>query len=105
MGCGPVVAAAQSLPIQYSNNEDEDDNDRGDDAAPPTVVPPPAPAPPAATPEEIVVNEEDPMEIVPEQEELEVHDVVLADAEPELSPSRMMDDLDVSTEADYDVDE
>jgi hypothetical protein len=88
-----------------ANDEDEDDNDRGGDAAPPTIVPPPAPAPPAATPEEIVVNEEDPVEIVPEQEEPEVHDVVLADAEPELSPSRMMDDLDDSTEADYDVDE
>jgi hypothetical protein len=63
-----------------------------------TIATPPAPAPPAATPEEIIVNEEDPMKMVLEQE----------DAEPELSPSRMMDDLDDlddPTEANYDVDE
>jgi hypothetical protein len=63
-----------------------------------TIATPPAPAPPAAAPEEIIVNEEDPMKMVLEQE----------DAEPELSPSRMMDDLDDldnPTEANYDVDE
>jgi hypothetical protein len=64
-----------------------------------TIATPPAPAPPAAAaPEEIIVNEEDPMEMVLEQE----------DAEPELSASRMMDDLDDldnPTEANYDVDE
>jgi hypothetical protein len=56
----------------------------------------------------IAVNEEDPMEMVPEQEAPKTHEVILVDAEPELqqpclfnmivrdyeeSPSRMMDDL------------
>jgi hypothetical protein len=90
------------------DDEDEDDDDRGDDTATPAAAPPPAHAPPATTHEEIAVNEEDPMEMVPEQEEHEVHNVVLADSEPELRPSRMMDDLedlDGPIEADYDVDE
>jgi hypothetical protein len=93
------------------------------------VAPPPAHAPPATTPEMITVNEEDPVEMVLEQEALEAHDVILADAEPEPpqprlfhvimrdyeeSPSRMMDgphklddldNLEDLTEADYDVDE
>jgi hypothetical protein len=77
----------------------------------------------------IVVNEEDPMEMVPEEEALEALEVILADAESELpqphlfnvimrdykeSLSRMidgphelddLDDLDDLTEADYDLDE
>jgi hypothetical protein len=61
-------------------------------------------------PEEIIVNEEDLVEMaqVLEQEEPEVHNVVLAEAEPEVRPSRLMDaldDLDDPIEADYDVDE
>jgi hypothetical protein len=58
-------------------------------------------------PKEIVVNKKDPVEMaqVPEQEEPEVHNVVLAEAEPELRPSRLMDALDDPIEADYDVDE
>jgi hypothetical protein len=89
----------------------------------PASMPPPAPVPPAAAPEVIVIEEEDPVEMVPEQEPPVAHDVILADAlfEPpqphlfnvimrdyEESPSRMMDDLhelDNLTEADYDVDE
>jgi hypothetical protein len=76
-------------------------------------------------PEEIV-KEEASMEMVPEQEDPEAHEVILANAEPELpqprlfnvimsnyeeSLSRMMnglhelDDLDDPTEANYDVDE
>jgi hypothetical protein len=47
-------------------------------------VPLPAPAPPASAREEIIVDEEDPMEMVPEQEAPEVHDVIMADKEPEL---------------------
>jgi hypothetical protein len=86
---------------------------------------PPAPATPAALPEEII-EEEALVEMVPEQEALMVHEVILADAEPEPpqprhfnmvmrdyeeSPLRMEngphepDDLDDLTEADYDVDE
>jgi hypothetical protein len=83
--------------------EDEDADDGGD------AVTPPAPTPPvAAAPEEIIV-EEDPVEMVPEQEAPMVHEVILADAEPEMpqprfypalvrdyeeSPPKMMDDLD-----------
>jgi hypothetical protein len=58
--------------------------------------------------------------MVLEQEAPKVHEVILPDAEPkppqpclytmvmtdyEESPSRMFDDMDDSTEADYDVDE
>jgi hypothetical protein len=46
---------------------------------------PPAPVPPAAATEVVAVNEEDPVEMVPEQEASEAHEVVLAEAEPELS--------------------
>jgi hypothetical protein len=90
---------------------------------PVAMAPPPAPTPPvAATPKEIV-EEEDPMEMVLEQEAPVVHGVILADAEPELpqlhlyhmlmrdyeeSSSRMMDDLDDMddlTKASSDMDE
>jgi hypothetical protein len=98
-------------------------------APPAAAVPPPAPTPPAATPEVITVNEEDPVEMVAEQEAPEAYEVILANVEPKLpqprlfnvimrdyeeSPSRMMDgpheldhldDFDDPTEADYDVDE
>jgi hypothetical protein len=101
-----------------ADNEDEDEDDDGGDTAAP-----PAAAPPTPTHEVIVIEEEDPVEIVPKQEAVEAHEVILVDAEAELlqprlftvimrdyeeSPSRMMDDLDDlddSTEADYDVDE
>jgi hypothetical protein len=77
-------------------DKDEDGNDGGD-----------ATAPPAAAPEEII--EEGHVEMVPEQEAPVAHEVILADAEPEMpqpriyhalvrdyeeSPLRMMDDLD-----------
>jgi hypothetical protein len=104
---------------ENNDNEDEDDDDEGNTAAPT------APAPPAAAPEEII-KEEAPVEMVPEQEAPVAHEVILADAEPELplpclfnmimrdyeeSPQWMengpheLDDLDDPTEADYDVDE
>jgi hypothetical protein len=86
-------------------------------------VAPPAATPPTATLEVIIVKEEDPVEMVPEQEAPEAHEVILADVEPEPPqprlynmimkvyeefPSRMMDDpheLDDPTKDDYDVDE
>jgi hypothetical protein len=104
------------------NDDDEDDNDRGDTAASP------APMPHVVVPEEII-EEDAPMEIVPEQEAPVAHEVILADAEPELpqprlfnmimsdykeSLSRMvdsphelndLDNLDDPTEVDNDVDE
>jgi hypothetical protein len=104
---------------ENDNDEDEDDDDGGD------AVAPLAPVPPTAAPKEIV-EEETPMEIVLEQESPVVHEVILADAEPELPQPRLfnmimrdyeessprmanglheLDDLDDPTEADYDVDE
>jgi hypothetical protein len=66
--------------------EEEDANDGGDAAAPPTAAPPP-PAPPTAMPEEI--NEEGPMEAIPEQEVLMLHEVIMAKAEPEIPQLRL----------------
>jgi hypothetical protein len=56
--------------------EDEDANDKRDVAAPPI------PAPPTVAPEEI--DDEDPIEMVPEQEALVAQEVILADAELEM---------------------
>jgi hypothetical protein len=61
--------------------EEEDVDDGGDAATPPAAAPPPL-APPAAVPEEI--DEEGPMEAIPEQEASIQHEVILADAEPEI---------------------
>jgi peptidoglycan hydrolase CwlO-like protein len=63
------------------DEEEEDADDGGDVAAPPAAAPPPL-APPAAVPEEI--NEEGPMEAVSEQEVSMPHEVVMAEAEPEI---------------------
>jgi hypothetical protein len=86
--------------------EDEDVGDGEDAVAPPATAPPP-PTPPVATPEEI--DDEGPMEMIPEQEALVPHEVILVDAEPEMlqlrlyhtlmrdyeeSPPRKMDDFD-----------
>jgi hypothetical protein len=65
--------------------EDKDDGNGGDAATPPTaVVPPPAPVLPAAAAPKEVIEEEDPIEMVPEQEAPIAHEVILADAVPEL---------------------
>jgi hypothetical protein len=63
--------------------KDEDANDGWDDTTPPTIAPPP-PVPPAASPEEI--NDECPVEMIPEQEALVLHEVILANAKPEMPP-------------------
>jgi hypothetical protein len=63
--------------------EDEDDDDGGDAVAPPATGPHIA-----AAPEEII-EEVDPVEIVPEQEAPMAHEVILADAEPELPQPRL----------------
>jgi hypothetical protein len=64
-------------------DEDEDDNtDDGEDVIAPLATVPPPPAPPAATPEEI--DNECPVETITEQEALVPHEVILADAEPEM---------------------
>jgi hypothetical protein len=104
--------------------EVEDDDGGGDAATPPvTMAPPPAPAPPVAAAPKEIIEEDDPMEIVPEQEAPVSHEVILANVERKLlqpclyrtlmreyeeSPSRMMDDwddLDDPMEASSDMDE
>jgi hypothetical protein len=67
-------------------DDEEDADNRGDAAAPPAAAPPPL-APPAAVLEEI--DEEGPIEAIPEQEALMPHEVVLADAEPEMPQLRL----------------
>jgi hypothetical protein len=61
--------------------EDKVADDGGDAATPPAATPPP-PAPPTAAPEEI--NDDDPVEMIPEQEAPLPHEVILADAEPKM---------------------
>jgi hypothetical protein len=69
------------------DEEEEEDADDGEDAAAPPTTAPPPPTPPAATPEKI--DDEGPMEMIPEQEAPVSHEVVLADAEPEMPPLRL----------------
>jgi hypothetical protein len=59
------------------NEEEDEDADDGDAAAPPIL------APPTAAPEEI--DDEGPVEMVPEQEAPVAHEVILTDAETEMS--------------------
>jgi hypothetical protein len=61
--------------------EDEDAYVEGDAAAPPI------PMPPIATPEEI--DDDGPVEMVPEQEAPVPHEVILADAKPEMLQPRL----------------
>jgi hypothetical protein len=106
-------------------NDDGDDEDDGDEGSATAL---PALAPPASAPEEII-EEEAPMEMVPKREAPVVHEVILAEAEPEPpqpclfnmimrdyeeSPSRMvngphelddLNDLDDPTEACSNMDE
>jgi hypothetical protein len=69
------------------DEEEEEDADDGEDAAAPPTTAPPPPTPPAATPEKI--DDEGPMEMIPEQEAPVPHEVILADAEPEMPPLRL----------------
>jgi hypothetical protein len=66
--------------------EEEHVNDEGDAVAPPAAAPLP-PVPPATVPEEI--DEEGPVEAIPGQEALMPHEVVLADAKPEVPQLRL----------------
>jgi DnaJ-domain-containing protein 1 len=83
------------------DEEEEEDADDGGDATPPPL------APPAAAPEEI--DEEGFVEAIPKQEAPMPHEVILADAEPEMpqlhlyhalmrdyeeNPLRLEDDFD-----------
>jgi hypothetical protein len=66
--------------------DDEDADDGGDATTPPATVPPP-PAPLVVTPEE--VDDEGPVEMILEQEAPVSQEVILADAEPEMSQLRL----------------
>jgi hypothetical protein len=109
-----------------NNEDDNDDNDdEGDASTPPTAMPPTVAAPTAApavtaTPKVAIEEEEDPDMLVPEQEAAEALEIFLSDEEPEPlhpclftmlmryhqeSPSRMYDDMDDPTLADYDVED
>jgi hypothetical protein len=70
------------------NHNDEDADDEDDDNEGNATIPPAA-APPAGVPEVITVNKEDPVEMVPEQEAHEVHEVILVDVEPVLPHPRL----------------
>jgi hypothetical protein len=65
--------------------EEEDAGDGGDSVKPPAAAPPP-PVPPTAVPEE--TDKEGPVEVIPEQEAPMPHEVILADAEPEMPQLR-----------------
>jgi hypothetical protein len=71
------IADEIGLNCMVEDSKDEDDDDGGD------ATTPPAPVPPTAAREVTVIKEEDPVEMVPEQEALGAHEVIVADAEPE----------------------
>jgi hypothetical protein len=85
-----LMEIAREIGLDYmgeeEEEEEEDAKDGGDAAAPPAAAPPP-PVPLAAVPEEI--NEEDPVEAIPEQEVPMLHEVVMAEAEPEIPQLRL----------------
>jgi hypothetical protein len=69
------------------DEEDDEDADDGGDATAPSATAPPPPAPLVATPEE--VDDEGPVEMILEQEAPVPQEVILADAEPEMSQLRL----------------
>jgi hypothetical protein len=74
---------------KYGYNRNDEDADDEDDDNEGNATIPPAAAPPAGVPEVITVNKEDPVEMVPEQEAHEVHEVILVDVEPVLPHPRL----------------
>jgi hypothetical protein len=81
---------AKELGLDYMGEDakaaDEDDDNGGDTTTPHVVVVPfPAPTPPAAAAPEKIIVEEDHVEMVPEQEASVAHEVILVNAEPEMS--------------------
>jgi hypothetical protein len=92
---------------EEEEEEEEEDADNGGDAAAPPAAAPPPPAPSAVVLEEI--NEEGPTEAIQEQGVSMPHEVVMAEAEPEIpqlhlyralmrdyeeNPLRLEDDFD-----------
>jgi hypothetical protein len=76
------IAREMGLDRMGEDDEEEEDADNGGDAAAPPVAAPPPLVPPAAVPEEI--NEEGPLEAIPEQGVPMPHEVIMAEAEPEI---------------------
>jgi hypothetical protein len=76
------IARETGLDRMGEDDEEEEDADDGGDATPPPAAAPPPPVPPAAVPEEI--NKEGPMEAIPEQGVPMPHEVIMAEAEPEI---------------------
>jgi hypothetical protein len=120
-----ITEIAKEIVLDRMGEDAEADNDDGGDATAPAVAvtPPPAPVSSATAIPKEIIEEEDPVEMVLDQEAPVVHEVILADPEPELpqsclyrmlmrdyeeSPSRRMDDrddLDDPTKACSDMDE
>jgi hypothetical protein len=120
-----ITEIAKEIVLDRMGEDAEADNDDGGDTTAPAVAvtPPPAPVSSATAIPEEIIEEEDPVEMVLDQEAPVVHEVILADPEPELpqsclyrmlmrdyeeSPSRRMDDrddLDDPTKACSDMDE
>jgi DnaJ-domain-containing protein 1 len=69
------------------DEEEKEDADNGEDATTPPAAATPPPAPLAVMPEEI--DEEGLVEVIPEQESSMPHEVILADAEPEMPQQRL----------------
>jgi hypothetical protein len=69
--------------LDDEDKEEDEDADDGEDAATPATSVPPPTVLPTATSEEI--NDEGRMEMIPKQEAPVLHEVILADAEPEMS--------------------
>jgi hypothetical protein len=81
------IARETGLECMGEDEEEEDDADDGGDATAPTAAAPPPPAPPTAVPEEI--NEEGPMDAIPAQGVPMLHEVIMAEAEPEIPQLRL----------------
>jgi hypothetical protein len=72
---------------RMGEDEEEEDADNGGDAAAPPAAAPPLPVPSAVVPEEI--NEEGPTEAIQEQGVSMPHEVIMAEAEPEIPHLRL----------------
>jgi hypothetical protein len=81
------IARETGLDRMGEDDEEEEDADDGRDAAAPPATAPSPPAPPAIVPEEF--NEEGSMEAIPEQEGPMPHEVIMAEAEPNIPQLRL----------------
>jgi hypothetical protein len=102
-----LMEIARATGLDHMGEDDDDEEEEEDANDREVAAAPPPHAPPTVTPEEI--NDEGPVEVIPEQEALVPHEVVLADVESEMpqlclyhalmmdyeeNPLRMEDDFD-----------